>query len=105
MPIARRFGNTIGIHSLTPILKVMMYCTVTRHCQKVSEYLSLLKWLDCRATNAAVMVIRNPIHGYLGCKEQDIEACAVKLELTALNIYVVTVYRAPCGNLTHFLMD
>jgi hypothetical protein len=38
--------------------------------------------------------------GYLSkyCKEQDIEASAIKLELTVLNIYVVTVYRAPCGN-------
>jgi hypothetical protein len=32
------------------------------------------------------------------CKEQDIEACAQKLQLPALNIYVVTVYRAPYGN-------
>jgi hypothetical protein len=32
------------------------------------------------------------------CKEQDVEACALKLELTALNIHVVTVYRATCGN-------
>jgi hypothetical protein len=32
------------------------------------------------------------------CKEQDTEACALKLEFAALNIYVVTVYRAPCGN-------
>jgi hypothetical protein len=32
------------------------------------------------------------------CKEQDIEASAIKLELTARNIYVVTVYTAPCGN-------
>jgi hypothetical protein len=32
------------------------------------------------------------------CKEQDIEACALKLELTALHINVVTVYRAPYGN-------
>jgi hypothetical protein len=32
------------------------------------------------------------------CKEQDIEACALKLEITALNIDVVTIYRAPCGN-------
>jgi hypothetical protein len=31
-------------------------------------------------------------------KEQDIEACALKLELTALNIHVFTVYRAPCDN-------
>jgi hypothetical protein len=37
------------------------------------------------------------------CKEQDIEACGIKLKLTALNIYVVTVYRAPCGNLNSFL--
>jgi exonuclease III len=37
------------------------------------------------------------------CKEQDIEACAIKLELTAFNIYVVTVYRAPYGNFNSFL--
>jgi hypothetical protein len=37
------------------------------------------------------------------CKEHDIEACAIKLELTAPNIYVVTVYRAPCGNFNSFL--
>jgi exonuclease III len=37
------------------------------------------------------------------CKEQDIEACALKLQLTALNIYVVTVYIAPCGNFNSFL--
>jgi hypothetical protein len=37
------------------------------------------------------------------CKEQDIEACAIKLELTAPNIYVVTVYRASCGNFNSFL--
>jgi hypothetical protein len=39
------------------------------------------------------------------CKEPDIEACAIKLELTALNIYIVSVYRAPCGNFNSFLMD
>jgi hypothetical protein len=37
------------------------------------------------------------------CKEQDIEACVIKLELTALNTYVVTVYRDPCGNFNSFL--
>jgi hypothetical protein len=37
------------------------------------------------------------------CKEQDIEACAIKLELIALNIHVVTVYRAPCGDFNSFL--
>jgi hypothetical protein len=42
----------------------------------------------------------NYSNGELGkyCKEEDIEACALKLELTALNIHVVTVYRASCGN-------
>jgi hypothetical protein len=83
---------------MTPILKVMMCCTVTCHCRKVSEYLRLLKWIDCRATSAAVMVIRNPIYGYLGCREQAFEVCAIKLELTALNVYVATVYRAQCCN-------
>jgi hypothetical protein len=37
------------------------------------------------------------------CKEQDSEACAIKLEPSALNIYVVTVYRASCGNFNWFL--
>jgi hypothetical protein len=37
------------------------------------------------------------------CKEQDTEAYALKLQFPSLNIYVVTVYRAPCGNLVSFL--
>jgi hypothetical protein len=37
------------------------------------------------------------------CKEQDMETCALKPELTALNIYVVTLYRAPSGNFNSFL--
>jgi hypothetical protein len=37
------------------------------------------------------------------CKQQATEACALKLELTALNICVVTVYRAPCGNFNECL--
>jgi hypothetical protein len=37
------------------------------------------------------------------CTEQDIEACAKKLESAALNIYVVTVYRASCGNFNSYL--
>jgi hypothetical protein len=37
------------------------------------------------------------------CREQVIEVYALKLQLTALNIYVVTVYRAPCGNFNLFL--
>jgi hypothetical protein len=37
------------------------------------------------------------------CREQDIDSCALKLELTALNIYVVTVYRAHYGNFNSYL--
>jgi hypothetical protein len=37
------------------------------------------------------------------CSEQDIEACVLKLKLSAFNIYVVRVYRAPCGNFNSFL--
>jgi exonuclease III len=39
------------------------------------------------------------------CKEQDTEACAIKLELIALNICVVTVYRASCDNFNSFLNE
>jgi exonuclease III len=37
------------------------------------------------------------------CNEQNIEACALKLELPTLNIYVISLYRAPCGNFNSFL--
>jgi hypothetical protein len=37
------------------------------------------------------------------CKEQEIDACAIRLQLNALNIYIITVYRAPCGNFDLFL--
>ena len=36
------------------------------------------------------------------CKDQDIEICAVKLSFGALNICVVTLYRAPSGNFSSF---
>jgi exonuclease III len=36
-------------------------------------------------------------------KEQDMGACALKLELVALNIHVVTFYRVPCFNFNSFL--
>jgi hypothetical protein len=32
------------------------------------------------------------------------EVCALKLELAALNIYVVTLYRAQCDNFNSFLI-
>jgi len=38
------------------------------------------------------------------CKDQDIEICAVKLSFGALNICVVTLYRAPSGNFSSFIL-
>jgi len=37
------------------------------------------------------------------CKEQDIEACMIKLTSTLHNILIMTVYRAPSGNFNLFL--
>ena len=37
------------------------------------------------------------------CKDQDIEVCALNLELTFSNIRIITVYRAPTGNFEVFL--
>jgi exonuclease III len=37
------------------------------------------------------------------CKEQDIEACALKLEYTFFNICVISAYRAPSGYFSLFL--
>jgi hypothetical protein len=38
------------------------------------------------------------------CKDQDIEVCALKLDSIILNICVIAVYRAPCGNFKSFLI-
>ena len=37
------------------------------------------------------------------CKEQDIEACAVKINLSSLTICILSIYRSPMGNFLHFL--
>jgi len=36
------------------------------------------------------------------CGEQDIEMCALKLSFSALNMYILTLYRAPSGNFSCF---
>jgi len=38
------------------------------------------------------------------CKDQDIEICALKLSFGTLNICVLTLYRAPSGNVSSFLL-
>ena len=35
------------------------------------------------------------------CKEKDIEICAVKLNLNASAVCIITVYRSPSGNFNH----
>jgi hypothetical protein len=37
------------------------------------------------------------------CKEQDLEACAVKLQFPSGNICIISIYRAPTGNFLYFL--
>ena len=37
------------------------------------------------------------------CKEQSIEACAVKINLSSLTICILSIYRSPTGNFLCFL--
>ena len=36
------------------------------------------------------------------CKEQDIEASAVRINLSYLTICIISIYRSPTGNCLHF---
>jgi hypothetical protein len=38
------------------------------------------------------------------CKEQDLEACAIKLQFPSCNIYILPIYRAPTGDFSYFLI-
>ena len=37
------------------------------------------------------------------CKEQDIETCAVKINLLSSTICIISIYRSPTGKFLHFL--
>jgi hypothetical protein len=37
------------------------------------------------------------------CKEQDIKACAVKINVLSLTIFIICIYRSPTGNFLHTL--
>jgi hypothetical protein len=39
------------------------------------------------------------------CKEQDIEVCAVKLNLCTTKIIIVAIYRLPSGNFSYFFKE
>ena len=40
---------------------------------------------------------------YNSCKEQGIEICAFKLNLSNIDIVVESIYRSPSGNFSYFL--
>jgi hypothetical protein len=37
------------------------------------------------------------------CIEQDIETCALKIDLSATYVYIICIYRSPTGNYTNFI--
>jgi exonuclease III len=37
------------------------------------------------------------------CRDQDLEACAVQLNFSAITFYILCVYRPPSGNFSYFL--
>jgi hypothetical protein len=39
------------------------------------------------------------------CKEKDIEVCAVRLNVTPIQMFILVVYRSPSGNFTNFLKN
>jgi hypothetical protein len=39
------------------------------------------------------------------CREQDIEICAVKINLKNRNIVILAVYRSPTGDFDYFLKE
>jgi len=64
---------------------------------------------QCEKSGVAIFV-----HNSLGftnidiaqhCKEQDIEICALKLSFGTHNICILTLYRAPSGNFSTFLLQ
>jgi hypothetical protein len=36
------------------------------------------------------------------CKEQDIEACAVRINISSLTICIISIYKSPMGNFAGF---
>ena len=39
------------------------------------------------------------------CKEKDIEVCAIKLNITPIQLFVLAIYRSPSGQFTNFLKN
>jgi hypothetical protein len=45
------------------------------------------------------------ITSHSSCKEQDIQICAAKLNLTNINIVIISIYRSPSGNYSYFFLN
>jgi exonuclease III len=62
----------------------------------------------CRQTlrQGGVCIFVHDTINYLNafCKEQDLEACAIKLQFPFGNIYILAIYRAPTGDFSYFLI-
>jgi hypothetical protein len=88
-----------SVHHLKQIeleqINLESYKLGAEYCRK-----SLLKGRVCIFVHKKYIYSNADLSKY--CKEQEIEAFAMKLELTALNIYIVTVNRGPCGNFNSF---
>jgi hypothetical protein len=39
------------------------------------------------------------------CKEKNTEVCAVKLNITAIKLIILAIYRSPSGNVNKFLKN
>ena len=37
------------------------------------------------------------------CKDEELEACALKLDFLSIKACIITVYRSPNGNVQHFI--
>ena len=42
------------------------------------------------------------INFHNSCKKQDIEVCVIKLNVTDINIVIISIYRSPSGNFNFF---
>jgi hypothetical protein len=67
------------------------YKLATTYCRKTRE-----KGGDCIFVNKSLNSSNVNLRRY--CKAQDIEVCALKLEVNGLIICLLAIYRAPCGN-------
>jgi hypothetical protein len=55
----------------------------------------------CIYTHTSLRIVNINLNKY--CKEKDFEVCAVKLNLSSNKLCIITIYRAPTGNIDTFI--